>query len=94
MQVFFALTDMREKLELWREDNNQMRLPHSALSDRSPEELVHHWQHSNATSPRTAWPANQVHADAVHSGDLADPKPLQLFVPPSEVKGGRVCGVR
>ena len=27
-------------------------------------------------------------AGAVHCGDLADPEPLQLFVPPSDVNGG------
>jgi hypothetical protein len=87
VQVFFALTDVREKLEYWRQDYNQVR-PHSALGDRSPREFVHHWQQSSAPSPRMAWPANQQRADAVHCGDLADPKPLQLFDPPSDVKGG------
>ena len=46
------------------------------------------WQESSAASPRTAWPANQAPAGAVHSSDAADPKPLQRFVPPSDVKGG------
>jgi putative transposase len=87
VEVFFALADVREKLELWRRDYNQVR-PHSALGDRSPEEFVHHWQQSSAASPRTAGPANQVPADAVHCGDLAKPKHLQLFLPPSDVKGG------
>jgi len=87
VQVFFKLSDVREKLERWRQDYNQVR-PHSALGDRPPEEFLDHWQQSSATSPRTAWPANQVPAGAVHCGDLAKPKPLQLFVPPSEVKGG------
>lgn len=87
VEVFFGLSDARDKLERWRQDYNQVR-PHSALGDRSPDEFVHHWQQSSATSPRTAWPANQVPADAVHCGDLTDPKPVQLFVPPSDVKGG------
>ena len=32
MHVFFTLADVREKLERWREDHNQVR-PHSALAD-------------------------------------------------------------
>jgi hypothetical protein len=32
--------------------------------------------------------ANRAPTGAVHCSDPADPKPLQLFVPPSDVKGG------
>jgi putative transposase len=32
-QVFFTLLDVREKLELWRQDFNQVR-PHSSLHDQ------------------------------------------------------------
>jgi putative transposase len=35
VQVFFALADVREKLELWRQDYNQVR-PHSSLHDHPP----------------------------------------------------------
>jgi putative transposase len=38
-EVFFTLTDAREKLERWRRDYNQQR-PHSALADRTPEEFA------------------------------------------------------
>jgi putative transposase len=35
VQVFFALADVREKLEQWRHDYNRVR-PHSALNDGTP----------------------------------------------------------
>jgi putative transposase len=38
-EIFFSLTDPREKLEHWRRDYNQRR-PHTALGDRTPEEFV------------------------------------------------------
>jgi putative transposase len=87
VETFFDLSDVREKLERWRQDYNQVR-PHSALADRSPEEFMRDWKESSAASPRTAWPADETPAGAVHCSDVADPKPLQLFVPPSDVKGG------
>jgi hypothetical protein len=87
VQVFFALTDVREKLEVWRQDYDQVR-PHSALGNRASEDFVRHCQQSSAPSPRMAWPASQIPADAVHCGDPAEPKHLRLLVPPSKVKGG------
>jgi putative transposase len=38
-EIFFNLTDAREKLEHWRRDYNERR-PHTALGDRTPEEFV------------------------------------------------------
>ena len=38
-EIFFSLTDAREKLERWRYDYNQKR-PHTALADRTPAEFV------------------------------------------------------
>jgi putative transposase len=38
-EVFFSLTDAREKLDRWRRDYNQAR-PHSSLADRTPEEFA------------------------------------------------------
>jgi putative transposase len=38
-EVFFTLTDAREKLERWQRDYNHRR-PHSALADRTPEEFA------------------------------------------------------
>jgi len=87
VETFFDLSDVREKLERWRLDYNQVR-PHSALADRSPEGFARDWKESSAASLRTAWPANPAPAGAVHCSDTADPKPLQLFVPPSDMKGG------
>ena len=81
------LADVREKLERWRQDYKQVQ-PHSALADRSPEEFVRARQEPSAASVRTAWPANQVPAKPWQCSDAADPKLLQLFVPPSaDVKG-------
>jgi hypothetical protein len=87
VETFFDLSDVREKVARWRLDYNQVR-PHSALADRSPEEFARDWKESSAASLRTAWPANPAPAGAVHCSDTADPKPLQLFVPPSDMKGG------
>jgi hypothetical protein len=80
------LSDVREKLARWRLDYNQVR-PHSALADRSPEEFARDWKESSVASVRTARPANQTPAGAVHCSDTADPKLSQLFVPTSNVKG-------
>ena len=87
VETFFDLSDVKETLERWRQDYNQVR-PHSALGDRSPEEFVRSWKELSAASPRTAWPGKAAPAGAVHCGASADPQPLQLFDPPSEVKGG------
>ena len=88
VETFFDLSDVREKLTRWQLDYNQAR-PHSALGDRSPEEFVRDWQQSSAASLRTAWPANQAPASAVHCIAAADPKPLQLSGPPQiQVRGG------
>ena len=38
-EIFFSLTDAREKLERWRRDYNEKR-PHTALADRTPEEFA------------------------------------------------------
>jgi putative transposase len=88
VETFFDLHDVREKLSRWRLDYNQVR-PHSALADRSPDEFVRDWQQSSAASLRTAGPANQAPAGAVHGADAADPKLRQLSLPPlTEAKGG------
>ena len=87
VETFFDLSDVREKLARWQLDYNQVR-PHSALADRSPAEFVRNWQQSSVASLRTAGPAEQAQAGAVQRSDAPDPKLLQLFVPPSEVRGG------
>jgi hypothetical protein len=87
VETFFDLSDVRDKLERWRLDYNQVR-PHSSLEDRSPEEFVREWKESSAAALRTAGPAKGAPAGAVQSNAATDPKLIQLFVPPSEVKGG------
>ena len=62
-EVFFHLTDAREKLERWRRDYNQKR-PHSALDDRTPEEFA-----------RTV----ECQPFALPIVDKADPPPCQGF---------------
>ena len=54
VETFFDLSDVREKLEHWRQDYNQVR-PHSALGDRSPEEFVREWKESSAGSSAHGW---------------------------------------
>ena len=82
VETFFDLSAARDKLECWRQDYNHLR-PHSALADRSPAEYARDWEQSSATSLRTAGPAKKMPAGAVHCSEPADPKPIQLFVPPS-----------
>ena len=50
VEVFFALIDVRDKLERWRQDYNQVR-PHSALGDSAPEEFASAWQTAAACAP-------------------------------------------
>jgi hypothetical protein len=71
VETFIDLSDVREKLERWRLDYNQVR-PHSALGDRSPEEFARGWKQSTAASLHTAWPAKQAPAGAVQCSDAAD----------------------
>ena len=87
VETFFDLNDVREKLSRWRLDYNQVR-PHSALGDRSPEEFVREWQASSAAPLRTAWPADNMPAGAVHGSGSGDSKPLQLSgSPPPKMRG-------
>jgi putative transposase len=86
VEVFFTIADVREKLERWREDYNQVR-PHSALNDQSPRTFATAWARS-AASASTPWPANHTLAGVVRSARASDPEPRQLFVRPSAaVKG-------
>jgi hypothetical protein len=88
VEAFFDLADVRDKLERWRQDYNQVR-PHSALADRAPEEFARAWQQSSTTALRTAWPANQSPYGAVQSSAAADPKSESFSPHPRpEVKGG------
>jgi putative transposase len=64
VQVFFALADVREKLEVWRQDYNQVR-PHSSLHDHPPAIFARQWEATAPPCPenhpdgrRKAGPAN------------------------------------
>ncbi len=84
--MFFTIADVREKLERWREDYNQVR-PHSALNDQSPRTFATAWARS-AASASTPWPANHTLAGVARSAAAANPEPGQLFVRPSaDAKG-------
>ena len=50
VEVFFALTDVRDKLERWRQDYNQVR-PHSALRDSAPALFAAQWAETAAPGP-------------------------------------------
>lgn len=50
VEVFFALADVRDKLEHWRQDYNQVR-PHSALRDSAPAVFAAQWTETAAPGP-------------------------------------------
>ena len=50
VEVFFTLADVRQKLERWRQDYNQVR-PHSALADHSLETFATPWAETTAPGP-------------------------------------------
>jgi putative transposase len=52
VQVFFALADAREKLELRRQDYNQVR-PHRSLNDHPPAIFARQWVATAAPRPGT-----------------------------------------
>ncbi|MGB3550709.1 MAG: integrase core domain-containing protein [Candidatus Binatus sp.] len=61
VEVFFALIDVRDKLERWRRDYNQVR-PHGALSDSAPAVFAAQWTDTAVPGPepvpdRTGKPA-------------------------------------
>jgi len=86
VEVFFTIADVRQKLERWRKDYNQVR-PHSALDDQSPQTFAATWMQNSARASTTS-PANNPPAWVVQSYAASDPEPGQLFVRPSAaVKG-------
>ena len=86
VEVFFTIVDVREKLDRWRTDYNQVR-PHSALKDQSPQAFATTWVQNSARASTTS-PANNTQACVVRSASASDPEPRQLFVRPSAgVKG-------
>jgi len=86
VEVFFTIVDVREKLERWRMDYNQVR-PHSALDDQSPRAFAATWVENSARASTTS-PANNAPACVVRSASASDAESGQLFVRPSAaVKG-------
>ena len=53
VEVFFALADVRDKLERWRQDYNQVR-PHSALRDNAPALFAAQWAETATPAPGTS----------------------------------------
>jgi transposase InsO family protein len=50
VEVFFALADVRDKLERWRPDYHQVP-PHSALRDSAPAVFAAQWTETAAPGP-------------------------------------------
>jgi putative transposase len=50
VEVFFTLADVRDKLEHWRQDYNQVR-PHSSLRDSAPAFFAAQWAETAAPGP-------------------------------------------
>ena len=50
-EIFFSMSDVRQKLERWRHGYNNHR-PHSALADRSPVEFRASWEKLLEPAPR------------------------------------------
>lgn len=50
VEVFFALADVRDKLERWRQDYNQVR-PHSAPRDNAPALFAAQWAETAPSRP-------------------------------------------
>jgi putative transposase len=50
VEVFFTLADVRDKLERWRQDYNQVR-PHSSLRDSAPALFAAQWTETAASGP-------------------------------------------
>ena len=55
VEVFFALADLHEKLERWRQDYSQGRPP-SALHDRAPASFAAQWTEPGAPSGTRSGP--------------------------------------
>jgi putative transposase len=81
VEVFFALSDVRDKLARWRDDYNQVR-PHSALRDATPAAFARSWQETrSAAVARTARPAEGLPARAMHGAPACEPETKTAFRP-------------
>jgi putative transposase len=81
VEVFLALSDVRDKLTRWREDYNQVR-PHSALGDSAPAAFARSWQEArSAAVTRTAWPAQGLPAGALPGASACESEIRTAFRP-------------
>jgi len=69
VEVFYALADVRDKLERWRQDYNEVR-PHSALRDNTPALFAVQWAETAAPGPEPV---------PVQAGKLAAGKLLEIL---------------
>jgi integrase-like protein len=85
VHMFFTLADVRDKLECWRDDYNRVR-PHSAIGDHAPSEFAGIWRSSAVA--RSAGPAQDLPAGALHCAPASTAEPVTLFgLPSAEAKG-------
>lgn len=71
--AFVSLDDARRKIEQWRIEYNRER-PHSSLGYLTPEECAARARQTRSEpTARTAWPAQEVLAGALHSAASSDP---------------------
>jgi putative transposase len=81
VEVFFTLSDVREKLARWRDDYNQVR-PHSALADATPAAFARGWQETrSAAVARTARPAQGLPARALHCASVCEAETMTALRP-------------
>ena len=81
VEVFFALSDVRDKLARWRNDYNQMR-PHSALRDATPAAFARSWQEGrSAAAAHTARPAQRLPARALQGAPVCESETKPAFRP-------------
>jgi putative transposase len=93
VEVFFALSDVRDKLARWRQDYNQVR-PHSALRDATPAAFAHSWQDTrSAAAARTARPAQGLPAPALQGAAVCESETMTAFRPArlGDVGGAKSC---
>ena len=77
-EIFFGLTDAREKLDRWKRDYNQKR-PHTALADRTPEEFARQLGHRPFALPMV----DKAEPEACQGFAGAGQKPPALDTPPA-----------
>jgi putative transposase len=88
VEVFCALSDVREKLARWRDDYNQVR-PHRALADATPAAFAWGWQDTrSAAVARTARPAQGLPARALQGAPVCEPEARTAFRPAPASRAG------